>query len=65
MSSPTTPAHLKRQIVSSPNPPTARITVTYDDDPAGAADALLAVLSQPQASVEPRNDDEAPAETAA
>ena len=41
-----------------PSSPVPRVIVEYDDDPAGAADALLAVLRQPRASVEPRNEDE-------
>ena len=48
-----------------PSPNVPQLILEYDDDPAGAADALLAVLSQPRASIEPCDDDEAPAETAA
>jgi hypothetical protein len=42
-----------------------RLIVEYDDDPAGAADALLAMLSQPQAAIEPRDDEEEATEAAA
>jgi hypothetical protein len=35
----------------------ATVTVDYDEDVAGAADALLAVLKQPRASADPENDE--------
>jgi hypothetical protein len=38
----------------SPSVSVPRLIVEYDDDPAGAADALLAVLRQPRAAGEPR-----------
>jgi hypothetical protein len=34
------------------------LILEYDDDPAGAADALLAVLKQPRASADPELDHE-------
>jgi hypothetical protein len=44
------------------------LTVEYDHDPAGAADALLAVLRQPRASAslenDENNDEERPEEAA-
>ena len=47
----------------SPSASVPRLTVEYDDDPAGAAEALLAVLKQPRASTnpepaEPESDEE-------
>jgi hypothetical protein len=45
--------------------PSATITIAYDDDAAGAADALLAVLKQPRTSIEPRDDEKATAEDSA
>jgi hypothetical protein len=51
------PPACQRLNLLPPNASVPRLTVEYDDDPTGAADALLAALKQPRASAGPENDE--------